>query len=186
MKEFILLRHGATQGNREGRYVGATDEPLSPEGRAALAGCAPPPADRLYVSPLRRCRESAALLYPDLEPIPVEGFRECRFGEFEYKNHQELSADPRYQAWIDSGGLLPFPGGEDRDAFCARCRAAFQALLDGPWEGRAALVVHGGTIMAILSGFAHPRRDYFDYQVKNGRGYFCRQAGGGLALLNEL
>ena len=105
---------------------------------------------------------------------------------FEYKNHQELSADPRYQAWIDSGGLLPFPGGEDRDAFCARCRAAFQALLDGPWEGRAALVVHGGTIMAILSGFAHPRRDYFDYQVKNGRGYFCRQAGGGLVLINGL
>ena len=186
MREFVFLRHGATAGNWEGRYVGRTDEALSPQGRAALEGLSPPPAGRLYVSPMRRCRETAALLYPGLEPISVAGFRECDFGDFEYKNHRELAADPRYQAWIDSGGALPFPGGESREEFCARCRAAFLPLLEGDWAGRAALVVHGGTIMAVLSGFALPRRDYFDYQVKNGRGYLCRLEGGGLRVLEEV
>ena len=37
MKQTILLlRHGATPGNAQHKYIGATDEPLSPEGRAAL------------------------------------------------------------------------------------------------------------------------------------------------------
>ena len=67
----------------------------------------------------------------------------------------------------------PIPGGEHPDQFMARCRAAFAPLLERPAEGTTALVVHGGTIMAILSGFARPERPYFSYQVKNGRGYRC-------------
>ena len=34
-----------------------------------------------------------------------------------------------------------------------------------------AVVVHGGTIMAILERFGTPKKNYFDYQVKNGCGY---------------
>ena len=33
------------------------------------------------------------------------------------------------------------------------------------------MVVHGGTIMAILSKWAMPHQDYFYWQVKNGCGY---------------
>lgn len=51
-----------------------------------------------------------------------------------------------------------------------------------------ALVVHGGTIMALLDRFSMPHRDYYDWQVKNGGGYvatvFC-QAEGDL-LLTEI
>ncbi len=35
----------------------------------------------------------------------------------------------------------------------------------------AALVVHGGTIMSILDGFAVPHEDFYFWQVKNARGY---------------
>ena len=64
----------------------------------------------------------------------------------------------------------------------ARCRAAFAPLLALEDPGRAALVVHGGTIMAILSGFARPERAYFDYHVSNGSGYLCIRENGVLRI----
>ena len=185
MREFLFFRHGLTPGNAQGRYVGRTDESLSPQGRSALSPCRWK-VDVLYTSPMRRCLESAQVICPGLAPIVVPDFRECDFGAFEYRNHVELGDDPRYQAWIDSGGRLPFPEGENSEAFRARCRSAFQPLLEDSTGRRAALVVHGGTIMAILSGFALPRRDYFDYQVKNGRGYRCGVENGGLRVIEEL
>lgn len=174
----ILIRHGRTRGNLEGRYVGSrTDEPLCAEGIAELKGRAWPPADAVFVSPMRRCTESAKILYPALDPVTVDDFRECDFGAFEGKNYAELNGRSDYQAWIDSHGELPFPGGESREQMCARCERAFRelALLDGSRD--IAIVAHGGTLMALMSEFALPRREYFDYQVRNGEGFVLRRDG---------
>ena len=171
----LFIRHGKTAGNLEGRYVGRTDEPLCPEGRAALARGGTIAADAVFVSPMRRCRESAAILLPGLEPEVVPGLEECDFGAFEMKNYAELNGNADYQAWIDSGGTLAFPDGESPDAFRARCCQAFapvaRRLLASRAIERAAFVVHGGTIMALLARYGEPRRGYFDWQVKNGEGY---------------
>ena len=126
MKELYLIRHGKTYGNTLGRYIGTTDEPLCEEGREALqaifeAGLYPMP-DVLYGSPLKRCRETASLIYPTLTQREEPLLRECDFGDFENKNYLELNGNPDYQAWVDSGGTLPFPGGESREAFQERCR----------------------------------------------------------------
>ena len=99
-------------------------------------------------------------------PIYIPEWREMDFGEFEGKNYIELQKNPNYQAWIDSNGTLPFPGGESREAFIKRCEQGFYRMLIGI-KGRlqkmdekqpaskitAGAVVHGGTIMAILSSF---------------------------------
>ena len=70
-----LLRHGATSYNAEGRYQGRSDISLSPAGRAALA-----PADfspeSVYVSPLSRAAETAAILFPGAARIPVPALTE--------------------------------------------------------------------------------------------------------------
>ena len=92
MKELYLIRHGKTYGNTLGRYIGTTDEPLCEEGREALqaifeAGLYPMP-DVLYGSPLKRCRETGAILFPGKEMILVPRLRECDFGEFENKNYK--------------------------------------------------------------------------------------------------
>lgn len=189
MTEFLFLRHGKTAGNLTGNYVGGrTDQPLCPAGEEALRAQSRDQrellkADRLYVSPMLRCVQTAAILFPALVPTPVEGFRECDFGAFENRNFQELGGDPRYQAWVDGNCAGPIPDGEHPDAFIARCRAAFAPLLAQDGGGRTALVVHGGTIMAILSGFARPEKPYFHYQVKNGGGYLCRAENGFLTIL---
>lgn len=172
----LLLRHGQTPGNALGRYLGRTDEPLSPQGRAAVLALKPPKVGRVYVSPLLRCRQSAALLYPELPARPVEGLRECEFGRFENKSFRELADDPDYQRWVDSGGTLPFPGGESREDFVRRTLAAFEGL---DLRGGAAIVAHGGTVMALMSALLGG--DYFDYQTPCATGFLCRWDGSQLS-----
>lgn len=170
----LLIRHGAAVGNLEGRYLGCrTDEPLCPEGIAALRALRLPPVPRVFSSPMRRCLETAALLFPGVTPEIVEDFRECDFGAFEGKNYGELNGDPAYQRWVDSFGTLPFPGGESRADFSARCVRAYAALP----EGDCALVVHGGVIMAIMEAYARPGGGYYDFQVTCGGGYALREDG---------
>ena len=174
--KWILIRHGQTQGNREHRYIGCrTNEPLCPEGIAALQGKSYPPVGKVYVSPLRRCLETAALLYPGVPTEAVEDFRECDFGDWENMNYAELNGNADYQAWIDAGGELPFPNGESRARFAARCVAAFEGIRDQTED--CAIVAHGGTIMAIMERFAQPGGSYYDFQVRNGGGYILQENG---------
>ena len=188
MAELILIRHGKTAGNLLGRYIGSrTDEPLCDEGREELAGKQLPEVERLYVSPMKRCVETAEILWPGFDRKKMQkvtDLRECDFGDFENKNYKELSGNGDYQAWIDSNGTLPFPNGESMDAFKNRCLEAFARIVEEvsgaeqEWIAsgktgifRAGIVVHGGTIMAILEQYGYPKAAYFDYQVKNGCGY---------------
>lgn len=169
--EIILIRHGKTKGNLRGAYVGRTDEPLCEEGRKLLAGKKVPRTEMVFSSPMVRCRETARILYPGQEPVVVESLKECDFGRFEGHTWQELSGDVQYQAWIDSGGMMPFPEGESHEAFLRRCCAGFAEVYRISKENRcqrAAVVTHGGTIMAILDAWSEPHRDYFDWQIKNG------------------
>lgn len=185
-----MIRHGATRGNLEKRYVGSTDEELLPESVEALKNMRRkiPPVEKVYISPMTRCRQTAEYLYPGVPLQVIEAFRECDFGEFEYCNYTELNGHPAYQKFIDTMGRSGFPGGEDRSQFQHRCVDGFKKLVS-QWQqnGResavlqdaqnsrndifAALVVHGGTIMALLDAFSNPHRDYYDWQTGNGKGY---------------
>lgn len=173
-----LIRHGATKGNQEGRYVGKTDEPVleSELERLRMLGKSLLPVDHIYVSPYLRCRQSAEALFSGLgcSTEIISDFREMDFGEFEYHNYQELNGDPNYQVFIDSSGTTAFPGGEEPGEFKERCRRAFLTCVSQAdeygWQ-RILFVVHGGTIMAIMEAFAVPQRSYFDFQVENGCGY---------------
>ncbi|MBQ8092688.1 MAG: histidine phosphatase family protein [Clostridia bacterium] len=184
--KIILIRHGATQGNLEGRYIGSrTDEPLCEEGIQVLQRSHYPEACRVFVSPMRRCLETAKVIYPAVPPQIVNDFRECDFGRFEGRNYAELNGREDYQAWIDSGGTLPFPGGESRLMFASRSVSAFQQLLPR-MKNTNALIVHGGTIMAIMEAYARPKKDYFAYQVHNGSGFILDPETGDWTGLNQM
>lgn len=220
MRDIYLIRHGKTAGNMEKRYVGRTDEPLCKAGiceinerrnillrsflpenerdgmsqiQAVYAGDRLP--ETVYVSQMLRCRQTAELLFPGVVQVVVPDFRETDFGQFEYKNYEELSEDKRYQAFIDSGGHLDFPDAEPHQQFRQRVRDAFVQCLEENGAFMASLtsdesreplvfVVHGGTIMAIMEEYARPHRDYFDWQVAPVSGYRCRieRAGDGFCL----
>lgn len=173
MLELYLIRHGKTYGNELKRYIGRTDESLSETGIDELAGRIYPEVDMVFCSPMLRCRETASILFPGQELYLIEDLRECDFGDFENKNYLELSGNPDYQKWIDSNGVLPFPHGESRENFIRRSLEGFEIVVSACLENnvsRAGLVVHGGTIMAIMEKYGRPKKGYYDWQMKNGCG----------------
>ncbi|MDY5022644.1 MAG: histidine phosphatase family protein [Blautia sp.] len=175
MLELLLVRHGMTAGNKLSRYIGrGTDEPLSDEGKQMLSGHSGEIPQLVYVSPMLRCRQSAEIIFPGCPLKVVEELAECDFGEFENKNYQELDGNEAYQKWIDSNGTLPFPGGESREEFRTRNLLGFQKVLEHCFANeikRAALVIHGGTIMNIMENLTGEEDSFYRWHVKNGEGY---------------
>ena len=148
-----LVRHGMTRGNEERRYIGITDEPLSERGRKLAEQCMYEMPEIVFSSPLKRCVETAEILYPDQDIYIIEELRECDFGIFEGKNAEELSKTEAYQRWIDSNATIPFPGGESREGFRSRCLLGWKKVISVCQEQQkksAAVVTHGGVIMNLM------------------------------------
>ena len=175
MLKLLLIRHGETAGNKLKRYIGKrTDESLCREGMDELEKLDYPSVQAVYTSPMLRCTQTAGILFPGKKLNIIDELAECDFGEFENKNYMELSGNELYQAWVDSGGLLPFPGGESREEFKHRNVIGFQRAVNGCIRdglSMAALVVHGGTIMNVMEEYADEERSFYDWHVKNGKGY---------------
>ena len=168
-----LVRHGATAGTREHRYSGGgTDEPLSPEGERALRNIEPRgDVRRVVTSGMARTDRTARILFPNAEIIACPELREMDFGAFEGKRASDMEDDARYRAWVDAWCRPCCPGGESKDGFVARVAAAFHDVCDREAAlggGEAVLVVHSGTIRAVLSELAVPKRGYFDVHTEPG------------------
>ena len=169
-----LIRHGITKGNNALHFNGSgTDEPLTEEGKKALKEVeGVEPGSMLFTSPMIRARETAAIMFPAMKRTVIEDLREMHFGIFEGKNHKMLDGKPEYQAWLDSGGVDPIPGGESIGIFRERVWKGFkEALRTAVNKGADTiyLVVHGGTIMAVMSSLTG--ENYFDFNAPNGAGY---------------
>jgi len=174
--KIILIRHGATPGNLKRKYIGRTDEPLCREGIEQIKALRKDglKADRLFVSPMLRARQTAEILFPDMTADRLDGIAEMDFGIFEGKSADELSESLEYRSWVDSGCLDPIPDGERFDSFKHRCCAAFEGAVRGLSDGQcAAFVTHGGVIMALLEAFAKPKRPFYNWHVENGGWVEC-------------
>lgn len=172
-----LIRHGITEGNKNKKYIGVTDESLSLNGIYSLFDAISkeiyPRAYKVYSSPMKRCMESAKMIYPKAEIIIKDDLKETNFGDFENKNYDQLKDDLNYQRWLASGGTFNIPNGERREEFITRCQKCFEEIINQSLgEECVALIVHGGTIMAILDKYSSPHEDFYNWQVKNGQGYF--------------
>ncbi|MBQ0000507.1 MAG: histidine phosphatase family protein [Clostridiales bacterium] len=181
MLKVLLVRHGMTPGNKLSRYIGRTDEPLLEEGIALLEEkkekirevMIP---DRLFVSPMKRCRQTAEIFFGDMQQQIIDDLREFDFGIFENKNYKELSGSGEYQSWVDSFCEAPVPGGESMAIFKSRCCAGLDQIIASLNEaeytdGKIAVVVHGGTIMSLMDLYSEEKKSYYDWSVKNGEGY---------------
>ncbi len=164
----VFIRHGKTAGNLEKRYIGRTDESLCDEGIAELSGKNYPECDILVSSPMKRCIQTAELIYPDKKIIINKNLRETDFGDFEGKNYSELCENPDYIKWID--GKAEPPNGEISGIFKKRCCNAFEDITK-KYSKSVAFIVHGGVIMAVLEKYGFPKKSFYDYQIPNGGGF---------------
>ncbi|MBQ3666040.1 MAG: histidine phosphatase family protein [Lachnospiraceae bacterium] len=211
--KITLIRHAMTYGNTLKRYIGVTDEEVCSEGMKQLKKMVQagyyPDCEIVFASPMLRCRQTAEIIYPHHQMVYENDFRECDFGSLEGKNYEELKGDTAYQRWIDSGGTLPFPGGEDIDEFKKRCRRGFRRVIaQCLWAGSPiahqmgydsklkrirdpqntgiALVVHGGTIMSIMETFEENHKNYYEYHVENCEGYETVYNGRDLKIVRKI
>lgn len=173
--EVLLVRHGKTAGNLLKRYIGRTDEPLCAEGleHAHATGC-DTTAEAVYVSPMKRALETAAIKFPCAAQIICRDLREMDFGDFESRSADDMIEDAAYRRWVDSNCTLPCPGGEQLSDFSRRVGAAFDAIIResiAQAAPRVIIVAHGGTLMAILDRYAVPHREYYEWYVGNCGGY---------------
>ena len=164
----FLVRHGATTLSVEDRFAGATDVPLSEEGREQTRRL----ADRLrrekiaavFASPMGRTIETARILAEPhrLEVQQRDGLREISHGHWEQMTRREVEKRfPEETAeWEKDPYTFAPKGGESGLAVTAR---ALPVLIDlvRQHPGETLLVVsHKGTIRLLLSsllGF-DPRR----------------------------
>ena len=171
--KIYLLRHGVTIYNTEKRYQGQRDIPLSTQGRAQLRRADFTP-EVVYVSPMTRARQTAAVLFPDSKLVIVPDLREMDFGTFEGRNYVDMENDPDYLAWVASNCESPCPDGEKKETFAARSCAVFARLLDQAFaEGKDQLVIlaHGGTQMSVMERYALPHKAYHEWCGPNAGGF---------------
>jgi len=173
-KKVVLVRHGETALNKKGAYIGCkTDARLSAKGRvkceekAKLIREIVDEPKIIYSSPLIRCKETANIIWPGYHLNIIEDFKEIDFGDFEGKNYDDLKDNEYYVNWIESGGVIPFPSGEDMQTFADRNVSAFMKLVKDKDE--MVIVAHGGTIMSLMSFIT--KEEYYSFMVKNLEGY---------------
>ena len=153
----ILVRHGETAWNRERRFQGWRDVPLSADGRVqaertarALAGSG---AARVYTSPLGRARETAAeIAKPSgLGVIADEAFKEISFGAWEGMTLDEVEArfGGLHAAWRAEPHTVRFPAGEDLATAGARALGGL-ARLAGAHAGQTVVLVTLGVIVRLI------------------------------------
>lgn len=168
--KIIFIRHGKTLGNEQHKYIGVTDESLSENGIKEILQKKYPKAQRIIASPLKRCVETADLIYKQ-KPEIFNDLREYDFGEFENKGYEDLKDNPIYKKWLSSDGKDTFPVGEGQENFSVRCCDCFKEIIKNNSTESIAFVIHGGVIMSILEKFAMEKKSFYQWQTKNGCGY---------------
>jgi probable phosphoglycerate mutase len=167
----VVVRHGETAWNREGRIQGHGDSPLTERGLAqaqAVAGrLARERVDALYSSDLGRARDTARYLAASthLEVRLEPGLRERAFGILEGKTWDELGHDhPDCARQLLEDPAYVIPGGESLVQFRERVWGALGRVAREATSGEAiAIVTHGGVLglfyrEAMGLSLAAPRR----------------------------
>ncbi len=173
-----VLRHGMTYANENGIYIGKTDLPLSDKGAAELAAKMDefdyPTVHRVYTSPLKRCTETAGILFPYTDTFPVDDLRELDLGDFENKSVDELLERDDYKAWLRGGKDKRPPNGESLEEMTARTYTALhEIIMDMMNDGitHSAIITHGGIISNMLSCFGLPKYDPKQLNAEFGEGF---------------
>ena len=162
MTDFVFIRHGETDWNRQLRWQGHADIPLNDTGLAQAARLgerlAAERADVLVSSDLIRARQTAQPLADAWRTAPAleSGFREQNFGLFEGLDAPTIKARHAdlWVRWLEHRADFALPGGESLNQFHARVMTAVRATADRH-PGRALVVVTHGGVLDMLWRTVH-------------------------------
>jgi broad specificity phosphatase PhoE len=181
-RTLILVRHAETPYNREGRFQGQTDVPLSDRGRdearalrdrlAAHTFLFDPRRTLVASSDLSRARETAEIAFGVDGRAVVEDtrLRELAYGVFEGLTPEEIDEHfpGRMAAWHHGDDQVAIEGGESRGQGRARGLDAVQALSSRA-EGQEVIVVvtHGGLMRQLIRACFPDRSEPYRVRYHN-------------------
>lgn len=175
MVRIILIRHGETTWNIEGRYQGQEDTPLSTrgleQGRLLAQGLKDVPLDICISSPLQRSYQTCKFC-ADLHKLPVATdarLTEINHGDWEGVLAPDIAkAYPvEFEQWHTAPHLVQMPGkgSECLEDVRRRVRAAFDEYAQ-KYEGKTILVAaHDAVNKAIICDLLGLGMEHF-WQIK--------------------
>lgn len=192
MMRLLLVRHGETEWNREGRYQGHTDVELSTTGlwqaERLCDRLAEQRIDAVYSSDLKRALQTAQIITSkhNLAVIPCKELREIDFGELEGMTFDEIQR--HYPDWGGMSSDVSLPRGENLSQLTARIELFVSRLVEHSGDRIVLVVAHGGSLQVLVCillgiGIEHWRQICLDSASLSAVESYREQAV--LSLLND-
>jgi broad specificity phosphatase PhoE len=158
IERVLLVRHGQTDWNVEGRWQGSEPVALNKEGWAQARLLANylrgRPISRIYSSDLPRALETASVIGQAVNVTPQVDVRlqEFNLGIFQGLTREEMQMQfkDEWKAFHEDFWDYAVPGGETRRAFQDRLYAAWQDAIAQSPGPEVVIVSHGGAIKQLL------------------------------------
>ena len=145
----FVMRHGETAWSVSGRHTSTTDLSLTDNGRRLAERLRPALAReafaRVFVSPMRRARETCELAGLDDAAVIDSDLAEWNYGEYEGLTPEQIHEKaPHWLIFRDGcpGGEMPEQVGRRVDRVVARVRAV---------EGNIAVFAHGHVLRVLVA-----------------------------------
>ena len=158
--KLILVRHGTTSWNLNGKFQGQSDIELNEEGQRQAAAVGQElkgtTLEALYSSPLKRSLQTANAIAMakdySLPVITVDDLQEMDLGGFHGKTGPEIRSQypSVYEAWRSDPSDVQMPGGESLSQVQTRAWKAIEKIKGDHATGIIAAVSHNFTIVTVL------------------------------------
>ncbi len=173
--EVLLIRHGETDLNREGRFAGSTDSGLNGTGikqaKALRKKLKNEKIEMIYSSNLKRCIETMKILKLRAGINYSGGLQEMNFGRWERLNYKEIEMNYKNEVkkWKNDWINYVIPGGESFAGMSERVIEEFERIKKNHDNSKIAIVTHGGCARTILGHYIMGSiKDSWRFYVANG------------------
>lgn len=168
-KKIMIVRHGQTEWNKEGRIQGHTDTKLSELGieqaRRLAERLKDEKIDFIFSSDLLRAADTAkevAKFHPEVPIYFVEELRERFLGDMQGKTWAEV---PGWGENVDKIKIMRDAGCEEIEDLFERASDFRDKIINSDLEGNILFVTHGGIVSANNAGilgeeWIHMHRNY--------------------------
>ena len=175
--DIYLIRHGETESNKQKRYIGWSESPLSPLGRRqaekAASYLAGEGLEARFCSDLQRAKSTANVIGAGcgLKPAATNLLREISFGQWEGLTFDQIKSGwgDAISCWLDNPFLRSAPDGETLAEVRARMSSFVKRMEEQkPGLKSIAAVSHGGSIRTLLHHVLQlDEGSFWDLKIEN-------------------
>lgn len=176
MKELILIRHGETDSNKRGAFLGWTDVDLNRNGIKQSEDLAHKlkgeNIEKIFCSPLKRTLETAKIINSKLsvEIEKVEGLKERNFGVWDNLTFEEIKErfPNEHALWMKNPEFCIHKA-ETNLEIINRVKSSIDSLIKNSNEDICAIVTHSGCIRIIITYLLGMKdENVWRFKIENG------------------